>query len=233
MTTPHQGMPDVAKVIAVVGSKGGSGKSTAAHLIAHGCGSLPRPVMTVLLTTDPEERPRADRRRYIVEDARTKATLYGQMQRLLEVEHLLIVVDGAAARPDLDALVAEVADLAVLPFRPAVHDAERALANLLRLPDAVALPMDWPRHPGTLKRARRWLADIPEHRRLPPFPHLPKLDSFMGEGEDGYMAAAYEVATAARGLAVEVLARAGIDPAELSQPEAAVRAPPTSGQARA
>ena len=41
----------MAKVIATIGSKGGSGKSTAAHLIAHGCGSLPRPVMTVLLTT--------------------------------------------------------------------------------------------------------------------------------------------------------------------------------------
>ncbi len=226
MTTPHQRAADVAKVIAIVGSKGGSGKSTAAHLIAHGCGSLPRPVMTVLLTTDPEERPRADRRRYVIEDARTKAGLYGQMKRLLDVKHLLIVVDGAAARPELDALVAEVADLAVLPFRPAAHDAERARDNLQRLPGAVALPMDWPRHPGTIKRARRWLADIPEHRRLPPFPHLPKLDSFMGEGEDGYMAAAYDVATAARGLAVEVLARAGLDPAELSEIEAAARVPP-------
>ncbi len=51
MTTPQRAAADVAKVIAIVSSKGGSGKSTAAHLIAHGCGSLPRPVMTVLLTT--------------------------------------------------------------------------------------------------------------------------------------------------------------------------------------
>lgn len=214
----------MAKVIAIVGSKGGSGKSTAAHLIAHGCGSLARPVMAVVLTTDPEEEPRTDRRRYLVEDARTKASLYGQMKRLLEVEHLLIVIDGAAARPELDALVAEVADLAVLPFRPAAHDAERARANLARLPEAVALPMDWPRHPGTLKRARRWLAGISQDRMMAPFPHVPRLDVFMAAGEDGYLAAAYEVAAAARGLAVEVLARAGIDPTDLSDTAAASQA---------
>ncbi len=37
----------------------------------------------------------------------------------------------------------------------------------------------------------------------------------MGE-EGGYLAAAYEVASAARGLALEVLARAGIDPDEIA-----------------
>lgn len=200
----------------MVGSKGGSGKSTAAHLIAHGCGSLPRPVPTVVLTTDPEERPRTDRRRYLVADARTKADLLAQMKRLLPVERLLVVVDGAAARADLDALVSDVADVAVLPFRAAAHDAERARDNLARLPQAVALPMDWPRHPGTLRRARRWLEGIPEDRLLPPFPHLPKLDGFMSE--DGYLAAAYEIASPARGLALEVLARGGIEPGELADP---------------
>lgn len=205
----------MARVVALVGSKGGSGKSTAAHLIAHGCGSLPRPVAAVVLTTDPEERPRADRRRYLVADARTPGALLAEMDRLSAVERLLIVVDGAAARADLDRLVTEVADIAVLPFRPAAHDAERARDNLARLPKAFALPMDWPRHPGVAKRARKWLQGIPEARLLPPFPHLARLDGFMGE-DGGYMAAAYEVASASRGLALEVLARAGIDPDDLA-----------------
>src|SRR3712207_8475758 len=102
---PARAGAPVARVVAVVGSKGGSGKSTAAHLIAHGCGSLARPVPAVVLTTDPEEHPRVDQRRYVVMDARTRDGLLGHMRRLLEVERLLILLDGAAGRPDLDAVV--------------------------------------------------------------------------------------------------------------------------------
>ena len=211
----------MARVIALVGSKGGSGKSTAAHLIAHGCGSLARPVPTVVLTTDPEERPRADRRRYLVRDARTTPLLLSAMKQLLAVERLLIVLDGAAARPDLDRVVAENADLALLPFRAAAQDAERAAENLARLPaSAVALPMGWPRHPGTLRRARRFLEVIPEERRMAPFSHMPRLAEILAEGE-GYAGAAYELATPARGLALEVLRRAGVDPDELAEESAA------------
>jgi chromosome partitioning protein len=202
-------------VIALVGSKGGSGKSTAAHLIAHGCGSLPRPVPVALLTTDGEEHPRTDRRRYIVMDARTRDGLLGHMRRLLEVERLLIVLDGAAGRPDLDQVVSEVADLAVLPFKPAAQDAERAADNLARMPSAVALPMDWPALPATAKRVRKYLNSVPEDRRLPPFRHIPKLADLLG---DGYADAAYDLASPARGLALEVLARAGIDPLDFAEP---------------
>jgi hypothetical protein len=212
----------VARVIALVGTKGGSGKSTAAHLIAHGCGSLVRPVPTVVLTTDPEERPRADRRRYLVRDARTAPLLLAAMRHLLPVDRLLIVLDGAAARPDLDRVVAENADLAVLPFRAAAQDAERAAESLARLPaSAVALPIGWPRHPGTLRRARRFLEAIPEDRRMAPFPHMPRLAEILAEGE-GYAGAAYELATPARGLALEVLRRAGVDPDDLAEAPAAV-----------
>jgi hypothetical protein len=205
----------VAKVIALVGSKGGSGKSTAAHLIAHGCGSLARPVPTVVLTTDPEEHPRTDRRRYVVMDARTRDGLLGHMRRLLEVERLLVLLDGAAGRPDLDQVVSEVADLAVLPFKPAAQDVERAVENLKRMPAAVALPMDWPALPATAKRVRRYLTAVPEDRRLPAFKHIPRLADLLG---DGYGDAAYDLASPARGLALEVLARAGVDPHDLAEP---------------
>ncbi|MCB4825503.1 hypothetical protein [Roseicella aerolata] len=205
----------MAKVIALVGSKGGSGKSTAAHLIAHGCGSLARPVPAIVLTTDPEEHPRTDRRRYVVADGRTREGLLAQMRKLLAVDRLLILLDGAAARPDLDKVVAEVADLAVLPFKPAAQDVERAVDNLNRLPQAVALPMDWPALPATAKRVRRYLNAVPEDRRLPPFKHIPRLADLLG---DGYGEAAYDLASPARGLALEVLARARIDPDDLTEP---------------
>ncbi|TDH58662.1 hypothetical protein E2C06_31435 [Dankookia rubra] len=137
------------------------------------------------------------------------------MRKLLQVERLLILLDGAAARPDLDKVVAEVADLAVLPFKPAAQDVERAADNLKRLSDAVALPMDWPALPATAKRARRYLNAVPEDRRLPPFKHIPRLSDLLG---DSYAEAAYDLASPARGLALEVLARAGIDPDDLTEP---------------
>ena len=209
----------MARVIALVGSKGGSGKTTAAHLIAHGAGSLARPIAAVVLTTDPEERPRGDRRRYLVRDARTKDQLVANMDQLLAMDRLLVILDGAAARPELDRIVTDIADLALLPYRAAAQDAERAAANLARLPRAVALPMGWPRHPGTARRARQWLDAIPEAQRLPPFPHMPRLAELLAEG-DGYAGASYDLAAPARGLVLEVLARAGIDPDELAEPKA-------------
>ncbi|MES2712014.1 MAG: hypothetical protein V4653_10560 [Pseudomonadota bacterium] len=205
----------MAKVLAIVGSKGGSGKTTAAHLIAHGCGSLARPIAAVVLTTDPEEELRTDRRRYAVMDGRTREALLGQMRRLIGVEHLLIILDGAASRPELDALVAEVADLALLPYKPAAQDVERAMANLARMPAALALPMDWPVLPASRKRLRRYLDQVPEQRRLAPFRHIPRLSDLLG---DGYAEAAYDIAGPARGLALEVLARAGVDPDDITEP---------------
>jgi hypothetical protein len=205
----------MAKVLAIVGSKGGSGKTTAAHLIAHGCGSLARPIAAVVLTTDPEESIRVDRRRYAVLDARTREGLLGHMRRLIDVERLLIILDGAASRPELDALVAEVADLAILPFKPAAQDVERAIANLERMKAAVALPMDWPVLPASRKRIRRYLTAVPEERRFPPFKHIPRLSDLLG---DGYAEAAYDIASPARGLALEVLARAGVDPDDIAEP---------------
>ncbi len=205
----------MAKVIAIIGSKGGSGKSTAAHLIAHGCGSLARIVPTLVITTDPEENPRTDRRRYLVMDGRTREDLLGHMRRLMEIDRVLVLLDGAAGRRDLDEVVADVADLALLPFKPAAQDVERAVENLQRMPQAAALPMDWPALPSTAKRVRKYLNAVPENRRLLPFKHIPRLSDLLG---DGYADAAYALASPARSLALEVLARAGIDPDDLAAP---------------
>jgi hypothetical protein len=148
-----------------------------------------------------------------VVDGRTPAKLADELQRLLPVDRLLVVIDGAAARPDLDVVLADIADLVLVPYGPSAQDAERAVANLAALPKAVALPNRWPTHVGTAKRARRWLGLIPADRRLPPFRAIPKLDGLLSP--DGYAELAYDIASPARGLALEALARAGVDPGEL------------------
>lgn len=204
----------MAKVIALAGSKGGTGKSSLSHLIAHGAGSLPRAIPSVVLTTDTDDDILSDERRYLVLDGRDPAQLANELERLLAEPRLLVIIDGAAGRPEIDAVISEVADLVLLPFGPSAQDAARAAKNLEALPKAVALPNRWPTHPGVAKRARKWLEMIPAKRRLPPFKAIPRLDGLLAA--NGYAELAYDIAAPARGLVLEILTRAKTDPAELA-----------------
>lgn len=204
----------MAKVIALTGSKGGTGKTSLSHLLGHGAGSLPRAIPAVVITTDPEDEVLQDERRYLVVDGRTPKQLADELERLLPVERLLIIVDGAAARPDLDALVSEIADVVLVPFGPSAQEAARAAKNLEMMPRAVGLPNRWPTHPGVAKRAKRWLEALPAKRRLPPFKAIPRLDGLVAS--EGYQDLAYDVAAPARGLILEVLSLAKVDPSDLA-----------------
>jgi hypothetical protein len=204
----------MARVIAFAGSKGGTGKSTLSHLAAHGAGSLPRPIPTIVVTTDPEDSLAEGERRYVVVDGRSPSLLADQLQRLLAIERLLVIVDGVANRSDVDRVLGEVADLVIVPYGPSAQDGARAAANLGVLPAAVGMPNRWPTHPGVAKRARRWLEAVPGGRRLPALKAIPRLDALLTR--DSYGEIAYEIAAPARGLILEILAKAGIEPSELN-----------------
>jgi len=204
----------MARVIAFAGSKGGTGKSTLSHLAAHGAGSLPRPIPTVVVTTDPEDALAEGERRYVVVDGRSPPLLADQLQRLLGIERLLVIIDGVANRSDVDRILGEVADLVIIPYGPSAQDGTRAAANLKALPVAVGMPNRWPTHPGVARRARRWLEAVPGNRRLPALKAIPRLDALLSR--DSYGEIAYEIAAPARGLILEILAKAGVDPNELN-----------------
>ena len=206
----------MAKIIAFAGSKGGTGKSSLSHLLGHGAGSLGRPIRSVVLTTDPDEKPLVGtRRRYAVIDAReSPERLAAELERLMRVERLLVIVDGAARRAGLDALLAQVADLVVVPFGPVPQDAQRAVEALATMPRAVALPNRWPSHAGVAKRARRWLRMVPEDRCMAPFRTVPKIDGLLDA--DSYLDVTYDLAQPGRNLLLEILARAGVDPDDLT-----------------
>jgi len=209
----------MASVIALSGSKGGTGKSTLSHLVAHGAGSLPRAVPAVVFTTDPEDKIIEGERRYVAMDGRDPRVLADRLEELMADPHLLIVIDGAANRREIDLVVAEVADLVVIPFGPSQQDADRAQANLAAYPKAVALPNRWPTHKQTAARVKKYLSMFPADRRLPLFPAIPKLDGWLTA--DGYEALAYDVASPSRGLVTEILAKVGVDPRDLHPPAVA------------
>jgi chromosome partitioning protein len=204
----------MARVIAFAGSKGGTGKSTLSHLAAHGAGSLPKPIPTVVVTMDPEDALAEGERRYVVVDGRSPPLLADQLQRLLSIERLLVIIDGVANRSDVDRILSEVADLVIIPYGPSAQDGARAAANLKALPMAVGMPNRWPTHPGVARRARRWLEAVPGDRRLPALKAIPRLDALLSR--DSYGEIAYEIAAPARGLILEILAKARVDPDELN-----------------
>ncbi len=203
----------MAKVIAFAGLKGGTGKSTLSHLVAHGAGSLPRPIPTVVVTTDPEDALAEGERRYVVVDGRSPPLLADQLQRLLSIGRLLVIVDGVANRSDVDHVVVRIADLVIIPYGPSAQDGLRAAANLAGMPTAIGMPNRWPTHPGVAKRAKRWLEMVPAARRLPALRAIPKLDALLSR--DSYAEIAYEIAAPARGLILEILARAAVESDEL------------------
>ena len=154
----------MAKVIALAGSKGGSGKSTLSHLLAHGAGSLARAIPAAVVTTDPEDRLLEDQRRYLVVDGRTPARLADELERLLPVERPLVVIDGAAARSDLDAVVSRVADLVVVPVRPSPDDLEavgETLKILRRLDRRAVVVVNAAKNEGRARDARAALSRYP------------------------------------------------------------------------
>jgi len=150
----------------------------------------------------------------VVVDGRSPPLLADQLQRLLGIERLLVIIDGVANRSDVDRILGEVADLVIIPYGPSAQDGTRAAANLKALPVAVGMPNRWPTHPGVARRARRWLEAVPGNRRLPALKAIPRLDALLSR--DSYGEIAYEIAAPARGLILEILAKAGVDPNELN-----------------
>ncbi len=76
------------------------------------------------------------------------------------------------------------------------------------------MPNRWPTHSGVAKRGRRWLEAVPSDRRMPALKAIPRLDALLSR--DSYGEIAYEIAAPARGLILEILARAGIESDELN-----------------
>lgn len=141
----------MAKTIVIAGDKGGSGKTTTSHAIAHGLAM--HGVHAFHISTDPRrEILPAQARRYATLDGRDPKVLGTLLDRLGGMERAVALIDGGGGRPDVDRVLSKAADLTILPFMQSQTDLRVVKADMDRLPDAVGLPNRWP--------TQKWARDV-------------------------------------------------------------------------
>jgi len=105
------------------------------------------------ISTDPRrEILPAESRRYATLDGRDPHALGALVDKLGEMPGAVAVIDGGGGRPDVDAVLSQVADLTILPIMQSQTDIRVARADMDRLPDAIGMPNRWP--------TSKWARDV-------------------------------------------------------------------------
>jgi chromosome partitioning protein len=196
----------MAKVIVLAGDKGGSGKTTSSHAIAHGLAM--HGIRAFHISTDPRrEILPPETRRYATLDGREPAMLGSLLDRLAVMD-VVVLIDGGGGRPDVDRVLSQVADLTILPFMQSQTDLRVARADLDRLSDAVGLPNRWPTQKWARELADKELAaelGNYTHRLMSPVPEINGYVSLLRD-----TGAAPRINPSCRQLALRVLERMGL-----------------------
>ena len=194
----------MAKTIVIAGDKGGSGKTTTSHAIAHGLAM--HGIHAFHISTDPRrEILPAEARRYATLDGRNPKTLGVILDRLGEMGQGVALIDGGGGRPDVDRVLSKVADLTILSFMQSQTDLRVVRADLDRLPDAVGLPNRWPTQKWAREVADRELREELEGylgRLMSPVPEVNGYVSLLRE-----TGAAPRINSPCKQLAMRVLER--------------------------
>lgn len=121
------------KGVAIVSSKGGTGKTTLAHLLALGAAWRDEP--SYLMHTDKRDPITVQGRPYLYYDARTPEKLTTLVEAAINQDGLCII-DGGGNRPKFDNWIAKSVDLVLIPVTPdqeatqlAMFDRERMIDN--------------------------------------------------------------------------------------------------------
>lgn len=144
----------MGRIVAIIGNKGGTGKTTLSHLVSHGLGLFGRRAVAVLTDTW-RDRLAKTNRNYLPFDAREPEGLARAAANLRGVNEWIGVIDGGGNRPEMDEQLAAMSDLVILPFRDSHEDIRTVMKDLNRFPRAYALPSQWPTNPWAAASARR------------------------------------------------------------------------------
>lgn len=160
----------MAEIICVIGTKGGTGKTTLSHMLCHGLTLLARKSACVM-TDEYREPLRPEGRRYVTADARSEDARGRVVGKLRELPGWVGVLDGGANRTETDISLYELSDIVLLPFRDSPEDLRTVMHDLELFPRAFALPSQWPRNKWQMESANRLIESMPadfRERVLPP-----------------------------------------------------------------
>lgn len=181
-----------ANIVAVIGRKGGVGKTTLGHAIALGSRywKIDFPMYAL---TDNRALLSSEARPYKVEDCRQPGSLELLVSKFRQIEkarpdlNALLVIDGGGNRSDLDEYLASVADLVILPYLPDGESMRTVATDLARLPQAVALPNRWSSNPFKRKVDAEYSSTLEDRfpgRVLKPLPETSSIRDLLLSGFD-------------------------------------------------
>lgn len=197
----------MAKTIVLAGDKGGSGKTTSSHAIAHGLAMFG--IKAFHISTDPRREilpPEA--RRYATLDGRDPKALGSIIDRLSLLDGAVALIDGGGGRPDVDRVLSRVADLTILPFMQSQTDLRVVRADMERLTEAVGLPNRWPTQKWARDVADRELSQELAEVRTRVMSPVPEINGYVSLLRD--TGAAPRINPACKQLALRVLERMGL-----------------------
>lgn len=164
----------MADVICVIGNKGGTGKTTLSHMLAHGLSLLGHRSVCVLTDVCREPLDPAHRS-YLIADARSRDALARVVEKIRSLKAWVGVIDGGGNRTEVDRRLYSLSDLVLLPFRDSPEDIRTLTRDLAMFPHAYAVPSQWPVIPWQREAAMRVIDEsLAEHsdRILLPVPAL-------------------------------------------------------------
>ena len=148
----------MSTIIYVDGQKGGTSKTTTAHLLCLGAVLKRQPAAYVL--TDPHRRVKSEGRPYGVLDGRDGNALAQVITSSRVTQNGWLIIDGGGNRPSFDQVMTRQADLTLLPFRASEEDTDAVALDLDSLPNAIALPAAWPTNRYAGASAQRLIEEL-------------------------------------------------------------------------
>lgn len=145
----------MSNIVYVGGQKGGTTKTTTAHLMSLGAILRKQPAAYVL--TDPHRLVKAEGRPYGVLDGRDATVLAQILTASQSTKNGWLVVDGGGNRPAFDKEMARTSHLTLLPFRASEEDLEAVALDMAAMPKAIALPSAWSTNKHAQASAQRYI----------------------------------------------------------------------------
>lgn len=176
----------MSNIIFLGGHKGGSTKTTTAHLLC--LGSILRNQPAAYVLTDPKRQLKGEGRPYGVLDGRDPAQLAQIIGASHSAENGWLIIDGGGNRPAFDNEMAKEAHLVLIPFRDSEEDLEAVAHDLKAIPTAFAWPSAWPTNIHAQESAQPLLDAVtkafPLRVILPPINFVNSIKDLLGAALD-------------------------------------------------